>query len=115
MNSNLRNLLAQPPEVSVASTSKQACKCIMEIFEDFEQSLDSSEETGMKLTSFGSSIQIVVTGLRALPCNLIQIEGLCSGQPVSLVQNVSQLSFLLIPVQKAQPDEPRRKIGFHME
>jgi len=34
------------------------------------------------------------------------------GEPVKLMQNVSQISLLLIVLPKLEPEKPKRKIGF---
>lgn len=48
-----------------------------------------------------------------LNLSLIVFKGaLDNGNPVELVQHVSQLSFLLVAVKRVDPNQPKRKIGF---
>lgn len=104
-----------PGQIAIASTASEACKNIQAVFEAFERSINPDEEIGLALSSFGVQHQIIVERVSALGVNLIVIRGIENGVSVSLVQHLSQLSFLLIPVKKAQPEAPRRKIGFGAE
>lgn len=104
-----------PGQIAEASTSVEVCKLLKSVFQAFEHSINPDEEIALALSSFGVQHQIVVDSVAALGVNLIVIRGIEGGVSVSLVQHLNQLSFLLVPVKKAQPDAPRRKIGFTSE
>lgn len=106
----------QPGEIAIASTAEQVVRRLQTVFEAFMQTLDPDEEIGLALTSFGAVRQISVETVTALGPNLLQIDGYEDGQRVTLIQHLSQLSFLLIPLRIASPEQqPRRKIGFQVE
>nr|WP_293097994.1 DUF6173 family protein [Okeania sp. SIO2F4] len=45
--------------------------------------------------------------------SLIMFHGFTNnGEPVKLMQNVSQISLILIVLPKLEPEKPKRKIGF---
>ena len=107
-----------PPqeEIAVNSTAKEVCKRLERVFYSFMAELNPDEELGLALTSFGAIRQIRVESVKALGPNLLQIDGYEADQPVVLVQHISQLSFLLVPLKLASPEqEPLRKIGFSAE
>jgi hypothetical protein len=80
---------------------------------DFDSALDQSKEVGIRLVSFGQSIVFRVTNLGCHDPSLIIFHGETDdGSPVTLVQHVSQLSFLLTALPRRNPDEPKGKFGF---
>ena len=81
-----------------------------------EQELDDAQEIGVLLVSFSQGLRIHVREVTAREPNLIVFTGLTeNGEPVTLVQHVSQLSFLVMKLPRLNPDEPRRPIGFFAE
>lgn len=100
-------------ENAKASTASEVCKRLETIVNNFMATLDPREEVGVALSSFGAAHLIAVTGFRAMGPNLLVITGTEGEQPVTLVQHVSQLSFLLVPIKLASSEtEPRRTIEF---
>ncbi len=88
-------------------------KRLVEMIKDFDESLDQNQEVGVKLASFGQTVTFHVTDLGYYNPSLIVFYGLMdNGQKVQLIQHVSQISFLLIAVQKLDPEKPKIKIGF---
>jgi len=82
----------------------------------FESALDSGSEVGAYLVSFGQAVTVHVSSILAVEPSLIVIEGrVADGEPVRLVQHVSQISFLLVKVKRLSPDEPRQPIGFQLQ
>ncbi|MGM9937137.1 MAG: DUF6173 family protein [Candidatus Ornithomonoglobus sp.] len=79
----------------------------------FESSLDNSKCVGLQLASFGHSVTLTVEQISYHnPC-LICFYGLLSdGSNAQLIQHINQLSFMLCVVERAEPDLPRRPIGF---
>ena len=81
----------------------------------FDYSLNQSEETGVRLVSFGQSITFTLRSMGYSNPSLISFSGeLESGAPVELIQHVSQISILLTKLPRAHPSEPKRPIGFHV-
>lgn len=84
---------------------------LVEWIGDFEAGLDVEHEVGVRLVSFGQALVFHLTDMSWWNPALIRFDGVNdSGEPVQLIQHVSQISVLLMGVQK-QGDEPRR-IGF---
>lgn len=105
-----------PIEIAAASTASEVCKRLKRIVNSFMASLNSEQEVGIQLVSFGATHQIAVECISAVGPNLLVFKGMEGNLPMTLVQHVSQLSFLLVPLPVSQPDAaPRRKIGFQVE
>lgn len=85
---------------------------IMKSIADFESELDDNQEIAIMLASFGQSILMRVTDIGYSNPSLIHFYGYVNEQKSELIQHVSQLSFLLTAVQKADSDRPARRIGF---
>lgn len=81
----------------------------------FEAALDPAREVGIRLVSFGQSITFRVDHLTFVEPSLVVFVGNTEdGQPVQLVQHLSQVSFLLMALPRLAPEEPRKVIGFDM-
>jgi hypothetical protein len=79
----------------------------------FDKSLDQDEEVGMRLVTFGQAITFHVESLGYHDPSIIYFHGTTdNGDRVSLVQHVSQISFLLIAMKRKNPDEPKKPFGF---
>ena len=110
-------LISQPPsliDVAASFSAGEVVQRLEGVFAEFERSLNPDQEIGVALASFGVSHQVIVTSVGALGRSLVVIRGFEGDRPVSLVQHVSQLNFLLIPLPRSADEEnaPRRKIGF---
>jgi len=82
-----------------------------EYIKKFESELDEEHEIGVRLVSFGQTIVFHVENIGYYGPDIITFYGNNEkGEKLQLIQNLSQLSFLLIAVKKLQ-DKPRR-IGF---
>ena len=82
-----------------------------EYIQDFESGLDDEHEIGARLVSFGSVVTFHVDDVGYFGPDIISLSGKDeNGQAVQLIQNVAQLSVLLVAMKKRQ-EEPRR-IGF---
>ena len=80
----------------------------------FEENLDQDHEIGARLVSFGQEAAFHITNMSYSEPDIISFYGQNSkGENVHLVQNISQLSVLLVSVKKFN-DEPKR-IGFQLE
>jgi hypothetical protein len=70
----------------------------------------------VKLVSFGQTIQFHIEDLSYYNPSLIAFIGrLPNGSKVELIQNVAQISFLLMALPKLNEDAPARRIGFKIE
>ncbi|QDP99435.1 hypothetical protein FOH38_02065 [Lysinibacillus fusiformis] len=91
-------------------------KRLVEMINQFDEDLDETEEVGMRLVSFGQTIQFHVQDLGYYNPSLIRFFGKNEdGSDIELIQHVSQISFLLMAVKRLNPEEPKRKIGFGTE
>ncbi|WP_053346533.1 DUF6173 family protein [Peribacillus butanolivorans] len=89
---------------------------LVEMINNFDDDLDNAHEVGMRLVSFGQTIQFHVEDLGYYNPSLIRFYGKTDdGSAIELIQHVSQISFLLMAVKRLNPDEPKRKIGFSEE
>src|SRR5689334_10272350 len=103
-----------PPAVAVPVTRNLAqwtYKRLAEYIRDFEANLDDDHEVGARLVSFGQTVQFHIEDLGYYGPDIITFHGTSENmEKLQLIQNISQLSVLLIAVKKQQ-EKPRR-IGF---
>jgi len=45
---------------------------------------------------------------------MLHFYGYVNDQPAELIQNISQLNFLITSIKKADDTKPPRRLGFHM-
>lgn len=108
----------QDHAMEIASEQYQYNNPVIGVFEalgdyikEFEAELDQDHEIGARIVQFGSSLQIHVQNVGYTTPSLITFSGKTSeGDPVQLIQHVSQLSFLLVSLKKI--DEQPYRIGF---
>jgi hypothetical protein len=87
---------------------------LVEYIKNFENKLDYEHEVGARLVSFGQSITFHISNIGYYGPDIISFYGTDEkGQAVQLIQHTSQLSVLLIAVEK-KTDKPLR-IGFDLE
>ena len=87
---------------------------IKKYIEEFETSLDAEHEVGVMLTNFGQSVLMQVTEIGYEKSVMLVFKGLVNGRPSTLIQHINQLNFLLTSVERAEPEKPKRRIGFYM-
>ena len=103
-------LLAEFQQANCASEFAKQLLCQIR---RFDENLDTSEEVGMRLVSFGQSVTFHVAEISYYNPSLIVFSGFMDdGRQVELNQHVSQISFLLLALPRLNPEEPKRKIGF---
>lgn len=103
-------------DIQRANLASQFAKHLLSQMNRFDKELDADHEVGVRLVSFGQSITFHVSDLSYYNPSLIVFIGLTEdGNRVELVQNTSQINFLLIALPKLQPEQPKRKIGFIQE
>ncbi len=80
----------------------------------FESELDADHDVGIRLVNFGSEITFQVTDIGSVEPDLIVFSGKTqAGAPVRLIQQRSQVDFLLTTLERSDPDQPKRPVGFH--
>jgi hypothetical protein len=111
MNSLLDRSFAPKVEGSANFASEFYTRLVTAINE-FDEKLDEAHEVGARLVNFGASVTIHLTGLGYHNPSLIKFFGKTdNGEPVELIQHVSQISILLIKVKRTDLSGPKRKIG----
>ena len=86
-------------------------KRLAEYIRDFEEELDDDHEIGASLVSFGSNVLFHIEDMGYCGPDIIAFYGLNDkGERVQLIQNIAQLSVLLVAVKKL--GEKARRIGF---
>lgn len=88
---------------------------IMNAISDFEKELDDNLEVAVQLAAFGQSVVMQVIGLGYSNPSLIHFYGFVNGSKSELIQNITQLNFLILAVPKTEPNRPARRIGFTQE
>jgi Family of unknown function (DUF6173) len=107
------NLVADIHNESLAS---EFAKKLIGRLRSFDKALDSQQEVGMKLVSFGQTVKLHVSDVGYHNPGLIIFFGHTDeGHKLELVQHVSQISFLLLAFPKLKPEEPKRPVGFIQE
>lgn len=80
---------------------------------DFHRSLDDEHEVGAKLVSFGQSLIFHLEDIGYWNPSLVSFQGHAeNGDPVELIQHVSQISVLLVKLKRQADTLPKRPIGF---
>jgi len=80
---------------------------------EFDKNLNQEQEIGIKMVSFGQAVQFTVHNIGSTNPKLICFCGeMPDGSPVQLIQHVNQISFLLIAVQRTNPEQAKQPIGF---
>ena len=110
-------------DLSTANAASESAKSaagmherIVKLINDFEKNLNPDLEAGVRLVSFGKTVQFHIQNLGYWNPNIIIFYGtLEDGAPVQMVQHMSQLSFLLVAMKRRNPEVPRRCIGFSAE
>lgn len=80
---------------------------------DFHKSLDNEHEAGVRLVNFGQTVTFHIEDISYWNPSLISFIGYTeSGEPVELIQHVSQISILLMKMKRKEVEQPKRPIGF---
>jgi hypothetical protein len=102
--------LQQVPQPELAS---DFFKKLSHYMDEFDKTLDQEHELGVKLVSFGQTIQFTVRNLGYYNPKLICFYGtMPDGSPVQLIQHINQISFLLTTLERKHPEQPKQPIGF---
>jgi hypothetical protein len=108
-NFSLRIPTIHPDQNLASEFHKRLVKWVRE----FDESLDQEHEVGIRLVSFGQSLTFHLGDIGYWNPSLISFSGFTDGgEPVELIQHVSQISVLLLKVKRKDLSKPKRKIGF---
>jgi len=81
----------------------------------FDDGLDNEHEVGVRLVTFGQALTFHLDRLGYWNPSLISFCGTTEqGEPVELIQHVSQISILLLKMKRPDPTKPKKPIGFCM-
>ncbi|MCF8410269.1 MAG: hypothetical protein K9G31_03155 [Crocinitomicaceae bacterium] len=102
------------PEIKNHNLADAFYEKLVNIIIDFEKNLNTDEEVGARLVSFGETIIIHIDDLGYWNPSLIYFYGRDNNdREVQLVQHVSQISVLLMKVPRTNLQ--RERIGFKMQ
>ena len=88
-------------------------KRLIEWVNEFDESLDHEHEVGIRLVNFGQTVTFHLDAIGYYNPSLISFSGFMeNGDPVELIQHVSQISVLLMKMKRPDPTKPKRTIGF---
>ena len=94
--------------------AEQTCGYLLRKAREFQKSLNESEELGLQLANFGIAQSIHVRGIGFRNPHFIEFTGVDSANcEVTLVQHLSQLSFLFIALKPIA--EVAYRVGFGQE
>ncbi|MGM7719688.1 DUF6173 family protein [Metabacillus sp. Hm71] len=112
---NVPNIEHPPLKVTNQNLASEFYNRLIEMINEFELDLNDQEEIGVRLVSFGQTIQFHIEDLGYYNPSLISFHGrLNNGSKVKLIQHVNQISFLLMALPKQNEKEPPNRIGFKL-
>lgn len=82
--------------------------------EAFQANLSDDVDVVLALASFGNDTMMQVAKIGYRDPDILYFWGYINGNEAELIQHVSQLNFILMTAQKADPAEPPRRIGFNI-
>lgn len=99
-----------PPDPNYAS---EFYNRLVRLINDFNKSLDDNHEVGARLVNFGQTITFHIENIGFWNPSLICFNGYTeNGDPIELIQHVTQISILLMKMKRLTTSEPKRPIGF---
>jgi hypothetical protein len=105
-----------PSPLVVAAQSNRASefhKRLSKWIADFDASLDQQHEVGVRLVSFGQSLVFHLQDMGYWNPSLLFFIGVTDdGNPVQLIQHVSQISVLLMKLPRRDTSKPKQPFGF---
>lgn len=86
---------------------------LVKLIDDFDKTLDPQHEVGVRLVNFGKAVTFHLDSMGCWNPSLIFFRGVTDqGEPVELIQHVTQISILLMKVPRKNLDVPKKPIGF---
>lgn len=91
--------------------AKEVFEYLQERMTEFQKGLNENEELGIRLANFGAAADLHVRSIGYSNPNLIEFSGVDpNSHEVTLVQHISQLSFMLVAMKPIE--EKAYRIGF---
>lgn len=110
---NEREILVNASFIQIESTAEKVAQNIYNAIIEYQNNLPDPNDVALKVVQFNESTIIMVDSIGYIGYNLVKFVGQDSnGNPLELIQHVSQLNFLLMVVPKPVPTAPKRPIGF---
>lgn len=110
---NDRQVEINASKMQFDSRAEQVAYYLYEEIGNYQNNLPDTEDVAMCIVQFNQSITILVKDIGYIGYNLVCFHGEDTlGKPLELIQHVQQLNFLLMVVQKPEPEAPKRKVGF---
>jgi hypothetical protein len=79
----------------------------------YDATLDEAHEVGIRLVSCGQTIPFHFEGMGYADPSLLAFTGETdTGEPIELIQHVSQISLVLTPVPRLHPERPKAEFRF---
>jgi len=101
-------------ELALANTADQIAGRLVARMVEFEKTLDTTQEVGFQLVTFGPSMVFHARNVGFHNPSLIVFQGVTEdGNEVELIQHISQINVLLTAVKRIEPDRDRMEYGFH--
>lgn len=86
-------------------------KKILKEIKDFQAGLDNDHEIAACFVCLGANIKMTVYKIGYQNPDILCFYGLVDGKEAQLIQHMNQLNFLLMAVDKSDPDAPPRRIS----
>ena len=105
-----------PPQTvpTQKSPAEWAYERIVQYIRNFEQQLDANHEVAMGFAGSDAGV-LKIEGLGFYEPDLLTFYGRDEdGMKTQLIQHIAQLSVMLRAIPKAAPEQPPRRIGFHL-
>ncbi|MFA6290658.1 MAG: DUF6173 family protein [Victivallales bacterium] len=111
---NMQNIRPAHIQNAIDGRANEFYKQLVRMIREFDATLDQQHEVGVRLISFGQNITFHLSGLGYSDPFLIRFWGNTkNGEPVELIQHVSQINILLLRLPRKDPSKPKQRIGFH--
>lgn len=105
---NIENII--PKDYTLASYKYET---LMEEIKAFQEELSDDLDVMVKLVSFGESMILSIDTISYQNPDILFFYGTNNdGNPIELIQHMSQLSFLLLAVNRTNTSTPPHRIGF---
>jgi hypothetical protein len=94
--------------------ASELARNILNEIQEYDVTLDNAHEVGVRLVSFGQTVTFHLKEIGYIDPSLIVFTGKTNdGDPVELMQHVSQISILLMKLPRQHPETPKKPIGFY--
>lgn len=111
---NIKSAASEMLDHANANLASQFHKRLKNAIAGFDAQLDDQHEVGVRLVNFGQTVTFHLQGMGYFNPSLIVFKGTTTtGEPVELIQHVSQISVLLMKLPRLEPEKPKERGWFH--